>query len=643
VSIASELERWAALLDRGLITREEFDQEKRILMANATNASNPSLGGGSQPGIGKSLGAYNILGMVGSGGMGVVYRARHRSAQIAKRQGGDVALKVLHAQYSQDPVFQERFEREATLGLKLNHPGIVKVHDLIVAEGGRLALAMELVKGQELSDLIGKVRGPIPWREALAMFDGLLDAVSHAHSEGVVHRDLKPENVMLCEGGVLKVLDFGIARDESSGKTKTGTGMGTVDYMAPEQYTDASKVDARADIYALGITLYEMVSGRLPWAANATEFEVLTTKADGQVPPPTQFYPDIPPELVTVIAQAMDVNLSRRCQSADAFRSALQEVGRRTDTAAKKTHKEETRKAREVATPKRASTDVAQQAAPVVLGDDKSSAWPLISFLALIIIGGIGFSFLSVDADEEPIPTSERKAETVKPIVPELDDKVKVRNRLPSSAFPASGADSSLIVATGTQFLPMYDLTSSSPTGFEVDLAREIASQLGRVAVFRKSSSARLKAKSGDADMAIQAISITPERRKSHLFSDPYFQNEYVVVKKRGGHASGISCSVGPNKLYRGLLKDWGCDLRNYKANTTAIKAVKQGEVTYSITERTHLSTEPTLEVVASLGSVPYGIVFLKGNYVLQQRVNEILAEMRADGTYDSLTDRYGL
>jgi serine/threonine protein kinase len=106
VSIASELERWAALLDRGLITREEFDQEKRILMANATNASNPSLGGGSQPGIGKSLGAYNILGMVGSGGMGVVYRARHRSAQIAKRQGGDVALKVLHAQYSQDPVFQ---------------------------------------------------------------------------------------------------------------------------------------------------------------------------------------------------------------------------------------------------------------------------------------------------------------------------------------------------------------------------------------------------------------------------------------------------------------------------------------------------------------------------------------------------------
>jgi hypothetical protein len=375
VSIASELERLAALLDRGLITREEFDQEKRVLLANSTSGSKPSLGGGSQPGIGKSLGAYNILGMVGRGGMGVVYRARHRSGQIASRQGGDVALKVLHAQYSQDPAFQERFEREATLGLKLDHAGIVKVYDLIVAEGGRLALTMELVSGTALSHQIGQVRGPIPWREAIAMFDGLLDAVRHAHSEGVTHRDLKPDNIMVSEGGGLKVLDFGIARDESSGKTKTGTGIGTVDYMAPEQYTDASKVDARADIYALGMTMYEMVAGRLPWVANATEFEILTSKAAGNLPPPTQFYPDIPPELVSVIEQAMDVDLDRRCQSADAFRSALKGVIRSADAAAKKALAEEAHKARASATTaKRAREEEARKARIAAIATKKSLA-----------------------------------------------------------------------------------------------------------------------------------------------------------------------------------------------------------------------------------------------------------------------------
>jgi formylglycine-generating enzyme required for sulfatase activity len=209
------------------------------------------------------------------------------------------------------------------------------------------------------------------------MFDGLLGAVSHAHGAGVIHRDLKPENIMVCKGGELKVLDFGIARDESSGKTKTGTGMGTVDYMAPEQYTDASKVDARADIYALGMTLYEMVAGRLPWAPEATEFEVLNAKASGNLPPPTQFYPDIPPELVSVIAQAMDVDLSRRCQSADAFGSALNGVIRSADAAAKKARKEEDLKAKEAAgAAKKASDDVAQLSELVVPETEESSKTP---------------------------------------------------------------------------------------------------------------------------------------------------------------------------------------------------------------------------------------------------------------------------
>jgi serine/threonine protein kinase len=150
--------------------------------------------------------------------------------------------------------------------------------------------------------------------------------VEYAHSQGVVHRDIKPENVVVGTNGSLKILDFGIAKDLEDGKTKTGTGMGTVDYMAPEQYTDASKVDQRADIYALGMTLYEMLAGRLPWAASTTEFKVLTLKSQGDFPPPTDFYPEIPEGVLRALDGALAVELGDRFTDVGAFRRALEGV-----------------------------------------------------------------------------------------------------------------------------------------------------------------------------------------------------------------------------------------------------------------------------------------------------------------------------
>jgi len=139
----------------------------------------------------------------------------------------------------------------------------------------------------------------------------------------VVHRDIKPENVVVGPDNRLKILDFGIAKDLEDGKTKTGTGMGTVDYMAPEQYTDASKVDQRADIYALGMTLYEMLAGRLPWPPSTTEFKVLTIKSRGILPPATDFYPEIPPRALAAIDGALAVDLKKRFADVAAFRCAL--------------------------------------------------------------------------------------------------------------------------------------------------------------------------------------------------------------------------------------------------------------------------------------------------------------------------------
>jgi serine/threonine-protein kinase len=236
-----------------------------------------------------------------------------------------VAIKVLHAQYAERPDIVERFEREAELGIKLDHPGIVRVHELAV-DSGRVALIMELVEGRPLSQMIGTETGPIPWPRAEPLFRQLVSAVGYAHDHGVIHRDLKPENIIIGPDGQLKVLDFGIAKDVSSGRTQTGTGMGTIDYMAPEQYLDAKAVDGRADIYALGMTLYEMLSGQLPWPDSTTEFTILDRKRNGDIPPPTKFYPDIPSGVVNLVMRMLAPTLEERPPSIEGLSQELEKV-----------------------------------------------------------------------------------------------------------------------------------------------------------------------------------------------------------------------------------------------------------------------------------------------------------------------------
>ena len=272
------------------------------------------------------VGAYNIFGLIGQGGMGTVYRARHRSETIAQRQGGDVCIKTMHAQFAREGTYQARFEREASLGLKLNHPAIVKVHDLIM-DAGTLALVMELVKGRSLAQMIGKETGPIPWARAWPLYAQLLDAVIYAHGQGVIHRDLKPENVMVTSAGNLKVLDFGIAKAAGGEATRTGITVGTIDYMAPEQHTDAKNVDQRADVYALGMTLYEMLAGRLPWGEELDVVGVLSSKQKADFPPPTIFYSEIPSPVVDVLMSTLTPQRERRISSVSALRQNLEARG----------------------------------------------------------------------------------------------------------------------------------------------------------------------------------------------------------------------------------------------------------------------------------------------------------------------------
>jgi predicted Ser/Thr protein kinase len=224
---------------------------------------------------GAMLGPYRVLEPIGKGGMGAVYRAEHEML------GRTVALKILPRALAGDPEFVERFKREAQVLAKLRHPNIVEVHDLGVA-GDTYYFAMEFVEGTTLrSVLAAKALGP---DRALAMVPKLCDALEAAHAQGVIHRDIKPENILIDGSGEPKIADFGLARIiRGPTLTMTQAVMGTPDYMAPEQRESTKDVDHRADIYSLGVVLYEMLTGSLPIG----NFEPPAKRApvDGRVDP----------------------------------------------------------------------------------------------------------------------------------------------------------------------------------------------------------------------------------------------------------------------------------------------------------------------------------------------------------------------
>ncbi|HET7452685.1 MAG TPA: protein kinase, partial [Thermoanaerobaculia bacterium] len=213
---------------------------------------------------GVHLGPYEVLSPIGAGGMGEVYRARD------SRLDREIAVKVLPAEFAKDEDRMRRFEAEARAASRLNHPNIVTIHD-VGRDAGSPWIAMELVQGESLREIVG--RGRVPPREAVAIAAQIADGLARAHAAGIVHRDLKPENVMVAAGGLVKILDFGLARAEpdrvssapSSTPTRTaptgGAVLGTVGYMSPEQARGAP-TDARTDLFAFGAVLYEMLAGR---------------------------------------------------------------------------------------------------------------------------------------------------------------------------------------------------------------------------------------------------------------------------------------------------------------------------------------------------------------------------------------------
>ena len=265
---------------------------------------------------------YRIVRRIGSGGMADVYRAEDTHL------GRQVALKVLHRRFAQDQEFVERFRREASAAAGLQHPNVVGVFDR-GRHDGTYYIAMEHLPGRTLKEIVGD-DAPLAQERVIDLGTQILAAAGFAHRHGVIHRDFKPHNVILDDQDHAKVTDFGIARAGASEMTETGSIMGTAQYLSPEQ-AQGHAVTGASDLYSIGVMLYEMLAGRLPFEGDSAVSVAL--KHLSETPQPiSQFRPDIHPALESVVMAALAKDPARRWQSADDFAAGLATAGEQIAT-----------------------------------------------------------------------------------------------------------------------------------------------------------------------------------------------------------------------------------------------------------------------------------------------------------------------
>jgi eukaryotic-like serine/threonine-protein kinase len=347
-------------------------------------------------------GRYRIINRVGSGGMADVYCAE--DLQL----GRNVALKLLHRRFAEDAEFVERFRREASSAAGLQHPNVVSVYDRGQWDGTSY-IAMEYVDGETLKRVIVD-QAPLPADRAIDLTQQILRAASFAHRRGIVHRDLKPQNVIIDAEGRAKVTDFGIARAGASDMTQTGSIMGTAQYLSPEQ-AQGHSVSAQSDLYSIGIIVYEMLTGRIPFDGESAV--TIALKQVSQAPvPPRALNPAVSPALEAVVLRALEKDPARRFADADEFSQALERA-----------------RSGEAPPPPPAPTDVTQivpipgpmvpmpppdayrevnhveERRPLPPPDERTGRrWWIGLLVALLVAGGIVAALLLLSADKVTVP-----------------------------------------------------------------------------------------------------------------------------------------------------------------------------------------------------------------------------------------------
>ena len=258
---------------------------------------------------------YEIVEVIGAGGMAVVYKA------IDQRLNRFVAVKILRDELARDEEFRARFQIEAQAVAMLSHPNIVSVYDVSHTAGVEY-IVMELIEGVTLMQYMQK-KGALSWKEAAHFSTQIAKALEHAHSKGIVHRDIKPQNIMILRDGTIKVADFGIAALESAQEQRSDQTVGSVHYIAPEQARGETP-DTRSDIYSLGVVMYEMLTGQMPYDGETAE-QIALKHIAGVAVPPRQLNAEIPEELERITLKTMNADIRERYQSASELLTDLEE------------------------------------------------------------------------------------------------------------------------------------------------------------------------------------------------------------------------------------------------------------------------------------------------------------------------------
>ena len=348
-------------------------------------------------------GRYEIEELIGTGGMADVYRATDNLL------GRTVAVKILHPQYAKDPVFIQRFRQEAQAAGNLSQPNVVNVYDWGV-EGEVYYLVMEYVEGQDLKDIILQ-GGPLLPERAVEIALAICAALEAAHAQGIVHRDIKPQNIFVTNDGRIKVMDFGIARSAGgTAMTQTGTIMGTAQYISPEQ-AQGRTADPRSDLYSLGVVIYEMLTGKVPFdGENPVSIAYKHVREDPL--PPSMVNPDISPELEAVVMKALAKNPENRYQSTVEMRADLERCLEGTPVHATP-----------VLPPAVAAGDTRVYPANAAAGEPKRSWMWLWILVIVLLVAGIGVGAWAIFRDSGGVKVPDVVGQTTEAATKTLKEK----------------------------------------------------------------------------------------------------------------------------------------------------------------------------------------------------------------------------
>ena len=587
---------------------------------------------------GKSLGQYQIIEPIGSGGTAQIYRAYQPSVRR------DVVIKLLSPEFQDDPGFVQRFAQEVDVIAHLQHPRIIPVYDF-GEQDGDIYIVMAYMRGGTLADIIDNSPSGLPDNETIRLFDLITEGLGFAHTKGVVHRDLKPNNILMDEAGNPYLADFGLAKFIEGKIELTNTMMtGTAAYMAPEIAREG-KSTKRADIYALGIMLFEMLTGKLPYEGK-TPYKILSAHINQPIPKIRKLRPDLPDAVQEVIDKAIAKEPADRYSTAEAMATAFRTAINAKDAVpvAKKTG----------AIKRRGTVSQVRWLLPTV-----------IAVLALVVII-LGVSRIS---RKDSGPSSHED-----PTIHEAKQTITSSGEIQWTFGCLGDANSALEdldcrkinVAVENRILP-YNyifLKTKQPGGMDYDIWWEICTRLHCQPVFIEEKWETLldKVSINEYDASSEGITITEERKKTHDFSISYLNIEQrLVVRKGETRFTKISEFVTNPGLLIGALEDSTnfeaakqyvpeSRIRTYKEYSTVFYALTTGNIDAAVADQVEGETTvsgidfqqaTSLEFIGnSLSSDQFGVVFPKGSDLVMP-VNQALQDMRAQGVLETLIARY--